>query len=316
MMSHRIRDMMLGIAIGDAFGAGYEFLKGGREQVKAELSLENYRQHPCPEFRRVPGLYTDDTQMSIAVAETLLSRKEFDHLNLANHFVKAFKRDNSIGYSKRMRTTLRASSSGNDFLEKIDKNVNSNGAAMRAIPLGIVDDLDTIVQYAVINAETTHDTPEGIASSIFVSLASHYFIRRLDEKKKLIDFVHPYIQRVHQGAADHLLAVSKLDSLDEDLIFGPDRPNKGVPCDAIKTIGAVLYVISNYKDDPRELLRHAVLLGGDTDSVASLSLGLAAINKGLDALPQWMLKKLTNHKYGKQYIIELADKLTERFGIE
>jgi ADP-ribosyl-[dinitrogen reductase] hydrolase len=316
MALNRIQQMMLGIAIGDAFGAGYEFLEGGRRAINSEFEFSKYKKHPNPDFQHIAGRYTDDTQMSIAVAETLLYSKQFDSLSLANHFVKAFRRDNTIGYSKRIHKALTESLSGKDFLERVGSDSKGNGAAMRAMPIGLADDLETAVHYAVVNAETTHNTPEGIASSVFISLASHYLIRNPDKAKDLIDFVHPHIQRIHQGSADHLYAVSKIDSLDEDLIFGPERSNKGVPGDATKTIGAVLYIISKYADDPREGLRNAVLLGGDTDSVASMSLGLMAINQGLDTLPSWMMKDLTNHKYGKDYLIKLGSKLAERFDIE
>jgi ADP-ribosyl-[dinitrogen reductase] hydrolase len=316
MMLTKAQNMLLGIAIGDAFGAGYEFLEGGRAAVEKELDFTRYRAHPNPEFSHRAGWYTDDTQMSIAVAELLLSNKNFEKNNLADYFVKCHKRDPVIGYSKRLQQALDDSNNGQEFLSIINNESKGNGAAMRAVPIGLVDDLDTLVEYAIINAETTHNTPEGIASSLFVSLASHYFVKGLDKRRKLLDFIHPYVQRVHQGAANHIYAVSKLKSEDLTILFGPGRENRGVPCDATKTIGAVFYIISNHGNDPREALRHAVLLGGDTDSVASISLGLLSINEGLNALPSWMLKNLTEHKYGKDYIMRLADKLAERFGIE
>ena len=39
MTLNKIQDMLLGIAIGDAFGAGYEFMENGREGVREKFDF-------------------------------------------------------------------------------------------------------------------------------------------------------------------------------------------------------------------------------------------------------------------------------------
>ncbi len=59
--------MLLELAIGDAYGAGFEYA----DEMISENTLTHYVQHPRHQIR--PGCYTDDTQMSLAIAETLVS---------------------------------------------------------------------------------------------------------------------------------------------------------------------------------------------------------------------------------------------------
>ena len=78
MKLNKAQNMMLGIAIGDAFGLGYEFIHGGREEVAKQFDFTKYRANPNEGWgHSTPGLYSDDTQMSIAVAELLISNDEF-----------------------------------------------------------------------------------------------------------------------------------------------------------------------------------------------------------------------------------------------
>ncbi|BAY79371.1 ADP-ribosylation/crystallin J1 (plasmid) [Nostoc linckia NIES-25] len=46
-----------------------------------------------PRFRLIPGNYTDDTQMSIAIAEVIVAQAPWTAEVLAQSFVTAFKRD-------------------------------------------------------------------------------------------------------------------------------------------------------------------------------------------------------------------------------
>jgi len=305
--------MLLGIAIGDAFGAGYEFLKGGREKVREVFDETKYRQHPSKSFRHRLGCYTDDTQMSIAVAELLLSSKEFIHFNLAYKFVECYKRDPAIGYAQGFQKFLDSVSSGSEFLSGIKPNSNKNGAAMRAVPLGLFKNPDDVFNNAMINAELTHNTLEGLMSSVTIALASHYFVHDLGEPPDLLNFIMPYINCPFSKQLSYFKDVQNMVGLDMRVLVGKNHENKGVPCDAVKTAGAVLYILNNYSDNPWQALKQSVLLGGDTDSVASISLGIIASKYGLDNLPPFLLEDLTNGEYGKDYLKELGGKLHEKF---
>ncbi|MFC1723962.1 ADP-ribosylglycohydrolase family protein [Nanoarchaeota archaeon] len=106
MRFSKIQNMLLGIAIGDAFGAGYEFVHRNKGQVRDGVDMTKYVAHPKESFRHMPGQYTDDAQMSLGVAELLLSDEVFDTENLADTFVRVFKRDPIPGYSRGFQAIL------------------------------------------------------------------------------------------------------------------------------------------------------------------------------------------------------------------
>lgn len=66
--------MLVELAIGDAYGAGFEY--AAADFVKTNNNLDKYYSHP---FHKItPGNYTDDTQMSIGITELLLEQKNMD----------------------------------------------------------------------------------------------------------------------------------------------------------------------------------------------------------------------------------------------
>src|SRR5262249_19516511 len=78
--------MLVEIAIGDAYGAGFEY--ASERLVRERNDLSAYIQHPKHSLK--PGSYTDDTQMSIAVALAIVSGERWTPALLARWFVTAF----------------------------------------------------------------------------------------------------------------------------------------------------------------------------------------------------------------------------------
>jgi len=79
--------MLLEIAIGDAYGAGFEF--SPIDKVNTYNNLTSYQQHG---LGMPAGTYTDDTQMSLAIAELLIDKTPWTRENIAEKFVACFKR--------------------------------------------------------------------------------------------------------------------------------------------------------------------------------------------------------------------------------
>ncbi len=97
--------MMFEIGVADAYGACFEGADRGFVNRNNDL---HYETHPRKLRKRpedynpslVPkGGYTDDTQMSIAVAEAVLEDGPWEEESLADRFVEAFRRDPRRGYT-------------------------------------------------------------------------------------------------------------------------------------------------------------------------------------------------------------------------
>ena len=107
--------MLLELAIADAYSAGFEY--SDPKFVVAHNNLSGYV--PRPRHSIKPGYYTDDTQMSIAIAEVLISQQPWTQEVLANSFITAFKRDPREGYASGFYQFLSKIETGIEFLAKI-----------------------------------------------------------------------------------------------------------------------------------------------------------------------------------------------------
>src|SRR4051812_2777354 len=123
--------MLLECAVGDAFGAGYEYNDEALQKWGGDLS-KGYVQHGKHTGIK-PGMYTDDTQMSIAIAEAIVSGDEWTPKNIVKHFLAAFLRDPRDGYARRFQAFLetKENQTPEGFLANIKPESEKSGAAMR-----------------------------------------------------------------------------------------------------------------------------------------------------------------------------------------
>lgn len=275
--------MLLEIGIGDAYGAGFEF--SPKEKVEAHNDLTKYHEH---ELGIQAGNYTDDTQMSLAIAEMIIGKTDWTSENLANKFVECFKRDERQGYSKGFYAFLRSIDSGEEFLEKMKPYSTRNGAAMRSAPLGYIGDIDNLLSMAALQASLTHDTEIGLRSSQAVALASHYAVYNLGKKENLTEFVSQYSKFTWR-----------------------DDWSAPVACCGEETVNALLTVLKD-SETLKEVLIKSVSFCGDVDTVAAVGLGIASLSHEYDpGLPGFLFSELENDVYGKDYLATIGRQLNE-----
>jgi len=141
--------MLLVIAIADAYGAGFEFTEN--EYIKENHCLTKY--HQAWLDKTPAGCYTDDTQMSIAIAELMVNEPGpwNEHL-VAEYFLKAFKRDPRESYSNDFYDFLVNTETATEFIENMFSDSVRNGSAMRSVPLGLIKDKTEMLEKARIQA--------------------------------------------------------------------------------------------------------------------------------------------------------------------
>lgn len=279
--------MLLEIAIGDAYGAGFEF--ASREKIRTSNTLAAFVPH---ELGAGAGCFTDDTQLSVAVAEVLLSGAAMSGDAFADAFVRCYKRDPRLGYAKGLQGLLDACADGAALRQRIRPDSRRNGAAMRAVPLGLIADKQLLTSVAQEQAVVTHNTPEGLLSSQVVALMAHCL---LYEQVALVDLPHRILQLT--GFA------LRGDWTDE------------VECDAIQTLHAVNTALLGNRS-MANLLRHCVEFGGDVDSVAAIAMGLASLTAEYrHDVPPALLESLEDGAYGRHFLVGLDAALAEKFAI-
>ncbi len=181
--------MLLELAIGDAYGAGFEYVE--TEMIGQQNNLSQYVKHPRHDIQ--PGSYTDDTQMSLAIAEAIISGEPWKQAMLAQKFVEVFQRDPREGYATGFSHFLQHVRDGEQLLRDINPTSDKSGAAMRAAPIGISPTIPLVIERCTIQAALTHNTPNGIHAAVAAALMTHYFLYHLGPKKALGLFLEKHV---------------------------------------------------------------------------------------------------------------------------
>ena len=277
--------MLLEIAVADAFGACYEWME--REIVIPNIELKYKAVAPSV---IKPGNYTDDTQMTLAVAETMVEDIEWTPYNLAEKFVDCYHRDSRRGYAPGFQIFLETTNTANEFLANIRPNSERSGAAMRAGPVGLISDLEELKEKSHIQSNLTHNTDNGRNSGLCSALMVHYFRYNLGPKAQLLAWLGKFFP-INIGV------LQRYDHI----------PVEGWPC-VIAAIDAILR-----SDSLSELLINCVKFAGDTDTIAAIAMGPASFCDELAKdIPQCLIDGLENNKYGRDYIVELDKKLLSK----
>jgi ADP-ribosylglycohydrolase len=274
--------MLVELAVGDAYGAGFEFAP--EDLVRTHNTGTRYLQHP--RHKTLPGRYTDDTQMSVALAEALVAGDPWTPESLAERFVGAFKRDPREGYARHFYDLLQDIGTGADLLRRIQSDSDRSGAAMRAAPLGVLPTAEAVKERCRVQASVTHNTPDGIHAAQAAALMTHYFLYRLGPKS---DLGHYLTGQVPGRWAEPW--VGKVG-------------NKGW----MSVRAAITALRRNHRLS--DLLRDCIAFTGDVDTVATIALATASCSPEFEPdLPESLLSALEKGPYGRDYLTALDVRL-------
>lgn len=255
------------------------------------LKFDRYYKHPTHNL--APGVYSDDTQMSCAVAEVLLSHptameREFE---FADAFLRCFKRDQRDGYSRGFQAFLEETTNTTDFLRNINRDSDKNGAAMRSVPIGVLHDPRDVFGVATLQAQITHNTIGGTMASQIVALMSHFALYTDEPLSALPEWLR-------------VTAHGNPPPWEGGPVTGP-----GV---GMNTARAVLTLLTT-ETTLLGIARKVIEWGGDTDSVLAIAWGIASARMTED-LPPFFEGGLENGTYGRNYLLKLGTDLMNWFG--
>jgi ADP-ribosylglycohydrolase len=316
----RIRGCLLGLAVGDAYGAPLEFLR--RREILDQFGpdgpaeLATWGGHPG-------GCFTDDTQMSIATARGLLDwRKEsgwapratIDHAALAQAIWQRYlewHRSREWQGRGPGSACLQALSSG-----KPVANSKGCGGVMRVAPLGCAGLRDGAFEAGARAAALTHRHPTSDAASGFQAL----IVERLVGGDDLPEAVAAARQALAAwpGSDEALTAVNTAIALAEASIdtydalgrigqVGIETPDeRGKGWVAEEALGIGLLCALRFTGDFAAGLRAAALISGDSDSTASIAGAILGAVDGPEVIPTPWLDQLE----GRGELLQVADELS------
>ncbi len=295
---------LLGLAVGDALGEYFEgrspAYMAGEYRSAAEL-IEN----PPDDVL----FYTDDTQMAIGVAETLRSRGRIDEHDLCRRF--ALNYDPNRGYGGGARAVISAMRRGDDHRSVAENYFPGgsfgNGAAMRVAPVGLLfrEDHDAVWEQARLSSLPTHVHPLGIEGAQIVALAVA-LASSIDafDRDSFFDILTARCTSLEYSGP--LRRAAKLD----------DVRNLGLFGNGIEATSSAVTAVASFGLTPNsfaETIGNAIMLGGDTDTIAAMAGAISGAYLGIAAIPSHLLERLEDGRQGKSYIDRLARDLYQTF---
>ena len=277
---HRAAGAFLAAAIADAMGAIFEFQEGGLFDRTFPTWVLTGHGEMRGGGSLAPGEFTDDTQMALALALSLINCGEFtsDDVWLRWQAWASDARDvgiitrNALGNSGHV-------GAAQDAHDSIGQSAG-NGALMRVTPLALwcadwsVQDLMAL---AVEQSALTHfDPAAGWGAAISAEL-----IRRGIHGAHPIDEIDDVLSYVPQPYRDQFAAVLGAD-FDPHTYQGPSNGSVWI------CLAQAIWAVRHSNSLP-DTLRNAINLGGDTDTVACVAGGLAGSLYGIQAIPsRWL----------------------------
>lgn len=225
--------------------------------------------------------FTDDSVLTVAVADSILSGTDY-----AIKLKEYYRRYPDAGYGGNFQKWGRSD-------EFIPYNSWGNGSAMRVSPVGFAfDTLEEVLKQAKRSAEVTHNHPEGIKGA--QAAASAVFLARTgSDKSKIRDFI---TQQFGYQLTESVGQIRTWYTFD-------------VSCQ-----GSVPQAITAFLEstDYEHAVRLAISLGGDSDTIACITGGIAQafyrdvpdviMFKAMELLDEDLRKVVTEftHKFIKQ----------------
>jgi ADP-ribosylglycohydrolase len=282
----QVLGMMYGLALGDALGAPVEFweLKG---------ILERYGPGGIQELP-APALFTDDTQMSLAVAEALIAAGHQDLGGIMAAISQEFvawlhspENDRSPGGSC-LYGALQLEA-GVPWWKSGKPNSKGCGAAMRVAPIGFFyqHDLPKLRQVAAASALATHHHPAAQLGAVAAAFLVKLALDGIPPEEML-----PALElETHGQVRDFDQALARLEAALE--MTNPDAAlaHIGEGWVAEEAVLMALYCFTKSPDDFLATIRRGSNTEGDSDSIACIAGGISGAYLGISALPpEWVAR--------------------------
>ena len=308
----RLAGAALGCMCGDALGMPVE-------GWTAEAIRKNHGVLDRMIAGRLPaGSYTDDSQMMIAILESLAAcGGRFEPADLAWCFARKFQPWR--GYGGRIAGVMERISAGAQW-DQAGTDSFGNGGAMRVGVLGawLAHDSDSLLMAALDQCRITHYHPRGLAGAAAQALAVGLACRLADkclvaDQQDFIDYLAEKTTPIDAHVAGRLKAMPALQGLEFDQALKALTAEYACDVTAAEAVPPAIgaFVWASGGHSAKEAIILAVNLGGDTDTIGAMAGALAGVYWGKQSLPQNWVQALENGHDGHDRVNELCLRLCE-----
>ncbi|MEI7085048.1 ADP-ribosylglycohydrolase family protein [Pectobacterium versatile] len=309
MKQERILGALYGQALGDAMGMPSELWP--RTRVKAHFGwIDRFLPGPAENnaacyFGR--GEFTDDTSMALSLADAIIECDgEINADAIGRHILKwaeSFDAFNKNVLGPTSKIALKAIRQGTPVSE-LENNGVTNGAAMRASPLGCLlpaHDLDEFIDQVALASSPTHKSDLAIAGAVVVAWA---ISRAVDGAswQEIVDAL-PSVARHAQERRITTFSASLAARLELALSIvrganGTESASEqlyqliGAGTSTIESVATAIAMVELAQTDPNRCAILCANLGGDTDTIGAMATAICGALHGVTAIDAALKQEL------------------------
>lgn len=291
-LENKIRGSVIALASGDALGAPVEMKSARRIRKRYPNGLRDFKKS-----RHFPsvGYTTDDTALSVCMAEALIAKGEYDQEVAFEHYLHWFNLDGT-GMGSNTKFVFKSAEGGKDpavaaqiFREMRPERAVSNGSLMRMAPLAIRyrDNLQKLELFTKQDSMSTH-------ASHVAAEACWVYNQIL---VKLLKGEDP------ESVTSDMPVVQAILTADKSTVKSMVASGRGM---VLVSLAAAVWAIRSGLSLEEALIK-IVSWGGDTDSHAAIAGALLGAKYGLEKVPDRWFDKLVD----RDYFLELATQLEQ-----
>ena len=273
---------LMGTAIGDALGARREGM--GMSKTEDIVSLAEKLEQL---------IYTDDTHMTIGVAESLLESKGFDGEHMAQTFINNYETEPWRGYGPgppRIFRMIRGGEAWHSAANKLYRGGSfGNGSAMRVAPVGLLysRNPEKLREVAYQSSFITHYHELGregaalqaCAVALALNTSSDEDIEKEAFLSRFQDFVQNRLYREKLAQIRELLGEQDKAKVVAVLGNGIEAP---------RSVPTAIYCFLRQTQSYKDTVIYAISLGGDTDTIAAMAGAISGAYLGIKGIPPRM----------------------------
>lgn len=300
---------LLSTACGDILGAAVEGM------AASEIRSQHGEVRDFADAGRGYGCYTDDTQMTLALAASIIERGRVDAAHVSAKYAEFY--ESWRGYGGAAHRVMRLLADGGDYrgtgrLQFPDGSFG-NGGAMRIAPVGLAyrhttaDVLAEAVEDALF---CTHVHPEALDGALVQAKAVAIAATTQPESFDPLGLLQELTAACRTDTMQAKLR-ALADSLrrGDDDVFVIARVGNGIR--ASQAVAAALWAFLKYSTKPEECVIRAVNFGGDTDTIGAMAGALVGALHSAAWIPARWYNNMENGKHGRDEIVAVARQLAD-----
>ncbi len=284
---------LVGMFVGDAFGAQTEFTK--EQQIRRVHPAGFSEMDSRNRFIGEAGMITDDSEMAIMLAKSMGALRRVDGEDIKKHYLRWV----DTGPSDIGITIFGALRDG-----VMNPQSQANGALMRVAPIGVAGAWladETVIAYSDIDCALTHIQPScrdanrlwalGIAKAIREGLSGAQ--------------VYEYLRTIASTLSEESLLLEVIEKAEHEGPLSCDGPDQGWVIIAFHLALHTLLHAPSFEEGIIDVTMRA----GDADTNAAIYGALAGAVAGVDAIPERWIRALRPTRALKKLLGPKADNL-------